>query len=57
MRAHGMTAQYQHTEFGYNYRMTDISAAIGGVQLTKLEGFNTRRKKVQRFIMINYQKR
>ena len=46
MRAHGMTAQYQHTEFGYNYRMTDISAAIGRVQLTKLQGFNTRRREI-----------
>ena len=46
MRAHGMTAQYQHTEFGYNYRMTDISAAIGRVQLSKLDGFNTRRREI-----------
>ena len=46
MRAHGMTAQYQHTEFGYNYRMTDISAAIGRVQLTKLQGFNARRREI-----------
>ena len=36
IRAHGMSAQYQHTEFGYNYRMTDISAAIGREQLKKL---------------------
>ena len=34
-----MTAQYQHSEFGYNYRMTDISAAIGRVQLNKLDAF------------------
>ena len=46
MRAHGMTAQYQHTEFGYNYRMTDISAAIGRVQLSKLDDFNTRRREI-----------
>ena len=46
LRAHGMTAQYQHTEFGYNYRMTDISAAIGRVQLTKLDKFNSRRREV-----------
>jgi dTDP-4-amino-4,6-dideoxygalactose transaminase len=46
MRAHGMTAQYQHTEFGYNYRMTDISAAIGRVQLPKLSKFNTRRQEI-----------
>ena len=41
-----MTAQYQHTEFGYNYRMTDISAAIGRVQLSKLGSFNTRRREI-----------
>ena len=46
LRAHGMTAQYQHTEFGYNYRMTDISAAIGRVQLKKLDDFNTRRREI-----------
>jgi len=46
LRAHGMTAQYQHTEFGYNYRMTDISAAIGRVQLTKLDKFNSRRREI-----------
>jgi dTDP-4-amino-4,6-dideoxygalactose transaminase len=46
MRAHGMTAQYQHTEFGYNYRMTDISAAIGRVQLPKLSKFNIRRQEI-----------
>lgn len=46
LRAHGMTAQYQHSEFGYNYRMTDISAAIGRVQLTKLDKFNSRRREI-----------
>ncbi len=46
LRAHGMTAQYQHTEFGYNYRMTDVSAAIGRVQLKKLSSFNERRRAI-----------
>ena len=46
LRAHGMSAQYQHTEFGYNYRMTDISAAIGRVQLKRLSDFNNRRREV-----------
>ena len=41
-----MTAQYQHSEFGYNYRMTDISAAIGRVQLNKLDAFNSRRREI-----------
>ena len=46
IRAHGMSAQYQHTEFGYNYRMTDISAAIGREQLKKLPNFNVRRREI-----------
>ena len=46
LRAHGMSAQYQHTEFGYNYRMTDISAAIGRVQLKRLTEFNNRRQEI-----------
>ena len=46
IRAHGMSAQYQHTEFGYNYRMTDISAAIGREQLKKLSKFNARRREI-----------
>ena len=46
IRAHGMSAQYQHTEFGYNYRMTDISAAIGREQLKKVANFNARRREI-----------
>jgi len=46
IRAHGMSAPYQHTEFGYNYRMTDVSAAIGREQLKKLAGFNKRRREI-----------
>lgn len=41
---HGQSEKYLHTELGYNYRMTDISAAIGRVQLAKLDGFNRRRQ-------------
>ena len=46
LRAHGMTAQYQHSELGYNYRMIDIAAAIGRVQLNKLDAFNSRRREI-----------
>jgi len=41
---HGQSEKYLHTELGYNYRMTDINAAIGRVQLAKLGGFNRRRQ-------------
>ncbi len=43
LRNHGQSSKYFHTILGYNYRMTDIQAAIGIVQLKKLEGFNKKR--------------
>ena len=42
---HGQSEKYLHTVLGYNYRMTDIAAAIGIVQLKKLDKFNLRRRK------------
>jgi perosamine synthetase len=42
---HGQSEKYLHTRLGYNYRMTDIGAALGIVQLKKLEKFNIRRRK------------
>ena len=53
-RGHGMTtstvqrlnghALYDVTMLGFNYRMTEMNAAIGLVQLAKLSGWNARRK-------------
>ncbi len=43
LRNHGQSSKYHHTILGYNYRMTDIQAAIGIVQLGKLDEFNKRR--------------
>ena len=40
---HGQTQKYHHEILGYNYRMTDIYAAIGSVQLGKLDRFNSKR--------------
>lgn len=42
---HGSNQKYQHEILGYNYRMTNISAAIGLVQFKKLEKFNKSRQK------------
>jgi dTDP-4-amino-4,6-dideoxygalactose transaminase len=42
-RAHGATVRYHHDEIGYNFRMTDISAAIGLAQLDKIDEFNDKR--------------
>ena len=36
---------YEHNRLGYNYRMTDIAAAIGLEQLKKLPKFNEKRRK------------
>lgn len=44
IRAHGSRQKYMHEMLGYNLRMTDIAAAIGLVQLSKLDGFNAKRK-------------
>lgn len=43
LRSHGETERYTHTVLGYNFRMTDISAAIGLVQLKRLDEFNDSR--------------
>ncbi|WP_440952431.1 DegT/DnrJ/EryC1/StrS family aminotransferase [Methanococcoides sp. FTZ1] len=45
IRAHGSQERYLHEMIGYNFRMTDIAAAIGLVQLKKLEGYNNARKR------------
>ena len=37
-------------DIGYNYRMTDIQAAVGLVQLAKLEGFNNRRREIAKIL-------
>ena len=42
-RAHGASLRYHHDAIGYNFRMTDISAAIGLAQLEKIDGFNDKR--------------
>ncbi len=43
LRSHGESQRYTHIKLGYNFRMTDIAAAIGLVQLERLEGFNKSR--------------
>lgn len=45
IRAHGSKQRYLHEFLGYNYRMTDIAAAIGLVQLNKIDEFNSARQK------------
>ncbi len=57
LRSHGMTSltwdrhkgrawTYDVVDLGFNYRMDELRAAIGRVQLKKSAGFNERRKKI-----------
>lgn len=49
---HSMGGWLAHHELGYNYRMADINAALGRVQLSRISGILARRKKVAQ----NYQR-
>ena len=44
IRSHGSRQRYVHEMLGYNFRMTDISASIGLVQLNKLDEFTRKRQ-------------
>jgi dTDP-4-amino-4,6-dideoxygalactose transaminase len=43
IRSHGQKERYLHQTLGYNYRMTDISAAFGIRQLSRLDQLNSKR--------------
>jgi len=43
-RHHGQGQQYEYVSLGYNYRMTDVAAAIGRVQLRRLVDGNASRR-------------
>jgi perosamine synthetase len=50
VRQHGMRKRYYHDELGFNFRMTDIHAAIGLEQLKKLVQFNEIRQAHAEFL-------
>lgn len=39
---------YEHTEIGYNYRLSNILAALGRAQLARLDGMIDRRRQIRR---------
>ncbi|MBI4284248.1 MAG: DegT/DnrJ/EryC1/StrS aminotransferase family protein [Chloroflexi bacterium] len=43
VRNHGSSHRYLHTTLGYNLRMSDIHAALGVVQMSRLEDFTQKR--------------
>ncbi len=45
LRSHGETEQYRHDVLGYNFRLSDLHAAIGLAQLGRVETFNEQRRR------------
>jgi dTDP-4-amino-4,6-dideoxygalactose transaminase len=41
-------AHYEHEEVGYNYRLSNLLAALGRAQLARLDGFVARRREINR---------
>ena len=52
-RNQGMMRQYENEVVGFNARMTDIHAAIGRVQLTKVGAWTKRRQENAAFLSAN----
>lgn len=50
LRNQGMEKRYENEVVGFNTRMTDIHAAIGRVQLKKLEGWTKQRQDNAKFL-------
>jgi dTDP-4-amino-4,6-dideoxygalactose transaminase len=53
LRNQGMERRYENEVVGFNTRMTDIHAAIGRVQLTKLAGWTKKRQENAAFLNAN----
>lgn len=45
LRSHGASTTYEHEMLGYNFRLSDLHAAIGRGQLARLPGFNAARRR------------
>ncbi len=43
-RSHGESARYEHESLGYNFRMTEIAAALGRAGLQRLDALQTARR-------------
>ena len=55
LRNQGMEKQYENEVVGLNNRMTDVHAAVGRVQLTKLRGWTEQRQRNASFLDDNLQ--
>ena len=50
LRSHGMQVRYYHDMLGYNFRMSDLHAAIGLAQFDRLESFTEKRQYNAQFL-------
>jgi perosamine synthetase len=50
IRNHGQHEKYKHGSLGYNYHMTNISAAIGLAQINHLDEWNRKRRENASFL-------
>lgn len=46
LRSHGMSNRDEHVTLGYNYRMSELNAAIGTAQVDRLPDFNATRTQI-----------
>jgi dTDP-4-amino-4,6-dideoxygalactose transaminase len=46
LRDHGRKEKYEHELVGYNLRFNEIQAAVGRLQLKRLDGFNESRRRI-----------
>lgn len=53
IRQHGQSQRYVNDMLGYNYRMTDIAAALGICQLKNLDAANAKRMRNARYLSEN----
>ncbi|MCW1968881.1 MAG: DegT/DnrJ/EryC1/StrS family aminotransferase [Anaerolineae bacterium] len=53
IRAHGMEQRYYHDMLGFNFRMTDLHAAIGLAQLARLDSITEQRRQNAAFLNAN----
>jgi perosamine synthetase len=51
VRNHGMVHGYDSRHLGFNYRLPEVMAAIGSVQMDKLGGFIRQREKNAKYLM------
>jgi perosamine synthetase len=56
IRSHGSPRIYEHVMLGYNMRMTDLNAAIGLVQLNKLQAWNSARRENAAYLTAGLEK-